>query len=63
MTRWGKPGNEPCAPYPFGATPQEEATFEGFTIPRDITAGWHYGTDRWSEGQFIRYTVDRADYV
>jgi hypothetical protein len=63
MTRWGNPGNERFAPYPFGATLQGEVGFEGFTIPRAITAGWHYGTDRWPGGQFIRYTIDDARYA
>jgi hypothetical protein len=63
MTRWGNPGHEPFGPYPFGATLQDEVAFDGFMIPRAITAGWHYGTDRWPDGQFIRYTVDHARYV
>jgi uncharacterized protein DUF6544 len=63
MMRWGAPGDEPFAPYPFGATLQDEVTVAGFTIPRTVTAGWHYGTDRWSEGQFIRYTVEHAAYA
>jgi hypothetical protein len=42
---------------------RDEVTFDGFTIPRTVTAGWHYGTDRWREGQFIRYTIDRARYL
>ena len=62
MTRWGSPGNEPFAAHAFGATMHDEATFDGFTVPRAITAGWHYGTDRWPEGQFIRYSVDDARY-
>lgn len=62
MTRWGSPGNEPFAAHAFGATMHDEATFDGFTIPRAITAGWHYGTDRWPEGQFIRYSIDDAHY-
>jgi hypothetical protein len=32
------------------------------TIPTTVVAGWEYGTKRWSEGQFIRYTVDDATY-
>jgi hypothetical protein len=37
-------------------------SFGGVTVPRDVSAGWHYGTARWPEGQFIRYTVDKAEY-
>jgi hypothetical protein len=62
MRRWGNPGKEPFAQHVFGATIHEEVTFEGFTIPRTIVAGWHYGTQRWPDGQFIRYTIDHAHY-
>jgi hypothetical protein len=62
MTRWGSPDNEPFAAHTFGATMQDDALFDGFTIPRAITASWHFGTDRWPEGQFIRYTIDDAHH-
>jgi hypothetical protein len=58
MRRWGEAGRGAFAEQPFGATLYGEASFGGITVPRRITAGWHYGTDRWPEGQFIRYTVD-----
>jgi hypothetical protein len=62
MTRWGKPNKQPFASYSFGAALRGGVIFDGFTIPREITAGWHYGSDRWPEGQFIRYTIDAARY-
>lgn len=62
MTRWGNPGNEPFASHTFGATLRDEVSFDGFTIPRAITAGWHFGSERWPEGQFIRYSIDEARY-
>ncbi|HEV8559175.1 MAG TPA: DUF6544 family protein [Actinophytocola sp.] len=63
MSRWGKPGRVPFAEQVFGATLHGEASFAGFTIPRTVTAGWFYGSDRWAaEGQFIRYTIDDARY-
>jgi len=58
MQRWGEAGGGAFAEQPFGASFDGEATFGGVTVPRRITAGWHYGTDRWPEGQFIRWTVD-----
>jgi hypothetical protein len=58
MQRWGDAGSGSFATQPFGATLHEEADFAGVRVPRRITAGWHYGTDRWPEGQFIRYTLD-----
>lgn len=60
--RWGNPSNQGFGEQVFGAELHDEATFEGFTIPRTITAGWYYGTEKWDEGQFIRYTVDDARY-
>jgi hypothetical protein len=63
MTRWGNPEKGPFAEHAFGAGMREEVTLDGRTIPRTVTAGWHHGTDRWPEGQFIRYTVDRARYL
>jgi hypothetical protein len=24
---------------------------------REGTGGWFHGTDRWSEGEFVRYTI------
>jgi hypothetical protein len=62
MTRWGNPDKHGFGAHSFGATLCGEATFDGFTIARRITAGWHYGSDRWREGQFIRYTIDDVHY-
>jgi hypothetical protein len=63
MTRWGNPGKQPFGEYPFGAELEDEITFDGFTIPRIVTAGWQHGTERWPEGEFIRYTIDRVRYL
>ena len=49
-------------PHVFGAACHGEETFDGVTIPRRVSAGWHYGTDRWSDGEFIRWTIDDATY-
>ena len=62
LARWGNPDGEGFGAHGFGADLHGESTFDGFTIPREITAGWHYGTDRWPEGQFIRYTTEDARY-
>jgi hypothetical protein len=62
MRRWGNPDKGPFAEHVFGAAIHEEVTSEGFTIPRTVVAGWHYGTQRWPDGQFIRYAIDRAHY-
>jgi hypothetical protein len=60
--RWGNPAGDPFAEYSFGATFQDQITFAGITLPRQVTAGWHVNSARWAEGQFIRYTIDNAHY-
>jgi uncharacterized protein DUF6544 len=62
LTRWGDPDKRGFGAHSFGASLEGEASFDGFTIPRDVTAGWHYGSERWPEGQFIRYTIHDARY-
>jgi hypothetical protein len=62
MQRWGPLGHGSYGTQPFGATLHEELVVGGMRIPRRITAGWHYGTGRWPEGQFIRWTVDDARF-
>jgi hypothetical protein len=62
MQRWGPLGHGAYGMQPFGATLHGELVVDGMRIPRRITAGWHYGTDRWPEGQFIRWTVEDARF-
>jgi hypothetical protein len=63
LSRWGNPGGGPFAEHSFGASFRDEITFSGVTVPREVIAGWHYGSDRWPEGQFIRYTIDDVGYA
>ena len=56
MMRWGA-AEGTLGFHVFGAALSDEGTFGGIAIPRQVTAGWHYGTDRWNEGAFIRWTV------
>lgn len=60
MQRWGNPGNETFARHSFGVAVQDERTFSGITIPSRIIAGWWWGTDRQSEGEFFRAEITRA---
>ena len=56
--RWGDPDNSGTwRLYPFGGEFTSYATFEGVTIPDAGRLGWHYGTDRWNEGEFFRYHI------
>jgi hypothetical protein len=65
LERWGNPPESPKFDYfAFGGVIEEEASFGGFTVPTRLRIGWHAGTDRFEkEGEFIRVTVDGAEYL
>lgn len=54
--RWARLGRAPFREHPFTVVVHEEATFEGYTIPARITAG--YEPDR----DFVRLMIDNATY-
>jgi hypothetical protein len=58
MRRWGPVDRTTFGEQPFGATFDGELAVGGLRVPRQVTAGYGYGTDRWAAGQFIRWTVD-----
>ena len=60
--RWGNPAGEPFAEYSVGATFQDQITFPGITLPRQVTAGWHVNSARWAKGRFLGYVIDNAYY-
>jgi hypothetical protein len=63
MERWGDPDEEGYHYDTFGVIAEACGTFDGYTIPTQIRAGWFFGTDRFeSEGEFFRCTIDRARY-
>jgi hypothetical protein len=62
MQRWGPLRRGSFGWQSFGATLSGEFQVGGLTIPRRVTAGWHYGTDGWPAGQFIRWSVDQVTY-
>jgi hypothetical protein len=63
MQRWGDPGGAGFHLAAFGGVMEDEATFEGYTIPTRLRIGWYFGTERFEpEGEFFRVTVDEAAY-
>lgn len=62
MTRWANPTGRPWAYYPFGGTTEDERVFAGITLPTRIRAGYFFGTDEWSEGEFFRATITDATF-
>jgi hypothetical protein len=62
--RWGDPDDAGTWAYhPFGFEATDHATFAGVTIPSAGRAGWFFGTDRWSEGEFFRFEITQHSLV
>jgi len=52
-----RPGQEYV---PFGVEVDKERTFEGYTIPSDVRAGWLYGSEEYCET--LRLTIHEAKF-
>lgn len=58
--RWGDPdGTGTWGYHPFGFEVTDYATFGGVSIPSRGHAGWFYGTERWTDGEFFRCEIVR----
>jgi hypothetical protein len=64
LRRWGNPPESAKYDFfEFGGSVDEEATFQGFTVPTRLRVGWYAGSDRFEkEGEFIRVTVDEIEF-
>jgi hypothetical protein len=62
MQRWGKPDGKRFALHPFGVTFDDELTVDGVTIPQNVRAYWHWGTEREEEGEFFRARITEARF-
>lgn len=61
LLRWGNQTETGQYAYiPFGAEFQQEQSFDGFTIPSQIRAGWRLDSDRPFE--FFRATLEQAQF-
>lgn len=61
LPRWGNPDGGPFREVDFGAVVEQEATFDGYTIPVRMRVGWYFGTDRFdTHGRFFHATIDDA---
>jgi hypothetical protein len=59
--RWGdQTEDKHYAEIPFGGEYSAEQTFNGYTIPSRMSAGWWIGTDRYFE--FFRVTIGYAEF-
>lgn len=64
LERWGDADETGTSSlHPFGHEAIRYSTFDGITIPSAGRAGWHYGTDRWNEGEFFRYELTEFHLV
>ena len=56
--RWGDPDNTGTwGWHPCGGEVTCETRFDGLAIPSAGSFGWHYGTNRWPDGEFFRYRI------
>lgn len=56
--RWGDPDETGTwGWHRFGGELWAMRSFKGLTIPTAGRMGWHYGTDRWPEGEFFRFEI------
>jgi hypothetical protein len=63
MQRWGNPDGQPFGRYPFGVTVEAEQRFHGICIPAVFRAGWWWGTDRQTDGEFFRAEITAATFT
>jgi hypothetical protein len=62
MSRWAAPRGEPWGEYSCGGTVGTVRSFDGVRIPTTLRAGYFFGTNRWTEGEFFRATVTDATF-
>ena len=63
IPRWTDVGGTPWHEELFAAVCHGEGSFDGYTVPLHVSAGWGYGTSRWARGGvFVREVVDRIRY-
>lgn len=61
LERWADPDNTGTYGYhPFGFEVTGHTSFDGVTIANAGRGGWFFGTDRWADGEFMRYEI--TDY-
>jgi len=61
VLRWGDPTETGTyAQHPFGGVLEDETTFDGYTIPATLRAGWGFGTPAYRES--FRFEITRASF-
>jgi hypothetical protein len=62
IDRWARLGRGTYRLHPFTAEIHREATFGGYTVPSQLTAGYPSHTEPWPGSAFIRTTIDEATF-
>ncbi len=64
LERWGEPGTgQGYGLRSFGGWVEDERSYDGYTIPTRLRAGWHFNSDRFeSEGEFFRCRIEAAAF-
>lgn len=56
--RWGDPDDTGrWGWHRFGGEITGHTRFGGLTVPSQGRMGWHFGTDRWPDGEFFRFRI------
>jgi hypothetical protein len=65
VDRWHDPeGTGAFGWFPFGVEATSSTGFDcGITMPADGVGGWFHGTNRWHEGQFMRYSISELTLI
>lgn len=62
--RWGNQGaSGEYELLPFGGIMEEDVTIDGYTVPSKFRVGWHFGTDKWDEGEFFRAELKGIEFL
>ena len=63
MQRWAAPDKGPWARHPCGGYVGAEATFDGVTIPSEVSVGYWIDSSQWTRGEFFRCQVTNAVFL
>jgi hypothetical protein len=62
LVRWGNPEGSNYRYLDFGGVVTAAAKLGDYTIPTRLNIGWFFDSERFSEGEFFRCTIDKAIY-